>query len=291
MIKSMTGYGKSDCVLNGDKYLVEIRSLNGKTADINIKTSLIPKDKEIGLRHYLSNELNRGTIDLFITLESISEGGARQINRDILVSYFRQIEEIRSEGCLGNLNDNALLNALLKMPDVVEIKKQNFGEEEWKTLFSSIKKAVEELQNFRIREGAILKKDITAKVDLIESYIPKVEEHEKERIDAVRQRILSRIEELEVSPDMNRLEQEIIFYIEKLDVNEEKVRLRQHCNYFRETMENEELAGKKLGFIAQEMGREINTLGSKANNADIQQWVVRMKDELEKIKEQSMNIL
>ena len=177
------------------------------------------------------------------------------------------------------------------MPDVVETPKQEMTDENWEKVYTAIKEAVAALNEFRQKEGTILYNDVTSRVALIESFVAEVEKHEQERIDAVKERIRSRIAELNAQPDENRLEQEIIFYIEKLDINEEKVRLRQHCKYFMDTINNEPNPGRKLGFIAQEMGREINTMGSKANHATIQQWVVKMKDELEKIKEQSLNIL
>ena len=174
---------------------------------------------------------------------------------------------------------------------MVETKREELSAEDWEILFNTIKEAVEALDAFRTREGEVLRADVSAKVENIKLFVDKVEEYEKERILAVKERLRSRIEELSITPDQNRLEQEIVFYVEKLDINEEKVRLRQHCAYFMETIDSEQYPGKKIGFIAQEMGREINTTGSKANHAEIQRWVVRMKDELEKIKEQALNIL
>ncbi|MFA5325413.1 MAG: YicC/YloC family endoribonuclease [Bacteroidales bacterium] len=291
MVKSMTGYGKSECLLGGDKYLIEVRSLNGKNSDITIKTSLIPRENEMEVRQFITQSLNRGNIDLFATVENNDPDVSKQINKEILIGYYNQIKSIQSNTELGKLSEERLLDTLLKMPDVFESKKQAIGVDEWYTLFGCIKEAVALLDSFRLQEGARLYDDISSRVDLIESYVTEVEKYEKERTDAVKQRLNSRIQELGLTPDQNRLEQEIIFYIEKLDINEEKVRLRQHCKYFRETIDNEPLPGKKLGFIAQEMGREINTMGSKANHAEIQKWVVMMKDELEKLKEQSLNLL
>lgn len=296
MLKSMTGYGKAETTINNVKYIVEIRSLNAKAAEITLKTSLIPREKEMEVRQLIASRLNRGTIDLYITVEKGACSSAASIlNKDVFRAYLSQID--------GALSDTKWYNAVcseysapivasvLRMSDVYETAREDFTGDCWEQLFGAIKQAVENLDDFRTTEGTTLRRDVTANLESIENYIPKVEEFEKERIAAVRQRIDARIEELKVQVDSNRLEQEIIFYIDKLDINEEKVRLRQHCRYFRETIDNEEFPGKKLGFIAQEMGREINTLGSKANHAEIQKIVVKMKAELEKIKEQSMNIL
>ena len=292
MVKSMTGYGKAECVISGSKYIVEIRSLNGKNADINLKTSLVPRDKEMMLRQYLAAELSRGSIDLFISLDSKDQSAsAHKVNQDVLAEYYGQVKDAISLADPQYVPDSELFISLLHMPDVVGSGKPEIDEDQWKTLFGAIKEAVAALKDFRSREGVSLQADVLAKVESIESYIPQIALFEPERTAAVCARLENRMKELQVNADQNRLEQEIIFYIEKLDINEEKVRLAQHCRYFRETIESEEFPGKKLGFIAQEMGREINTLGSKANHAGIQKCVVKMKDELEKIKEQSMNIL
>ena len=288
----MTGYGKAECIISGSKYIVEIRSLNGKNADITLKTSLIPRDKEIMLRQYLAAELNRGSIDLFVSLDNKDQSAlAHKVNGDVLAEYYAQVKAAAMQAEPQYVPDTELFVSLLHLPDVVGSGKPEIDEDQWETLFSAIKSAVAALKDFREREGLSLQADVLAKVASIESYIPQSAEFEPERTTAVRARLESRLKELAVNADLNRLEQEIIFYIEKLDINEEKVRLAQHCRYFRETVASEEFPGKKLGFIAQEMGREINTLGSKANHAGIQKCVVRMKDELEKIKEQSMNIL
>ena len=282
----MTGYGKAECALPGGKITIEIRSLNGKNADISIKSSLIPREKEMTVRQFIAAELQRGNIDLFATMEQNAAEQAKQINKEIFGSYVAQIREL---GC--QFGDDAILQTVLRLPDVVETKKQEITEETWKPLEEAIHNAVAALNDFRAKEGEILYNDVTSRVALIESFVAEVEKFEASRVEAVKERIKARIDELGINPDANRLEQEIVFYVEKLDINEEKVRLRQHCKYFMETINSEPFPGKKLGFIAQEMGREINTMGSKANHADIQKWVVRMKDELEKIKEQSLNIL
>ena len=286
MIKSMPGYGKAECLLPDSKIIIEIRSLNGKNADISIKSSLIPRDKEMAVRQHIAKELQRGNIDLFATMEQNATAQAKQINREIFDSYLNQIKELGFPVCT-----DTILQTILKMPDVVDVKKQEMTEETWNSLEEAIHSAVAALNDFRAKEGEILYNDVTSRVALIESFVAEVEKFEASRVEAVKERIKARIDELGITPDANRLEQEIVFYVEKLDINEEKVRLRQHCKYFMETINSEPYPGKKLGFIAQEMGREINTMGSKANHAEIQKWVVRMKDELEKIKEQSLNIL
>lgn len=291
MLKSMTGYGKAECLLGQDKYLVEIRSVNGKNADINLKTPLIPRDKEIEVRKYIAEQLGRGSIDLFVTVEHAEGAGAKQINGAILLSYYEQLQQAVEGTVLDFCEPDTLLPAILRLPDVLETRSTEISEEDWTTLYAAIRQAVAALDAFRCKEGVSLRNDVIAQVDKIENYLPDVERYERERVPAIRERMEARMKELALQPDANRLEQEMIFWLEKLDINEEKVRLRQHCRYFRETVETEPMPGRKLGFIAQEMGREINTLGSKANHAQIQQIVVKMKDELEKIKEQTLNIL
>ena len=292
MIKSMTGYGKAECQIEKSKYCVEIRSVNGKGADVSLKTSLIPREKEVEIRKLIAQKLTRGNIDLFINKESISIDGDKQINKDVLKGYLAQIQELRSECSeFDKIDDTSLMSTLLRMPDVIESKKDELSEDEWNTLLKAINDAIDNINSFRCKEGESLYADLTEKVSNIEKYLHEVAQYEEERISQIRDRINNKLSEIKADSDGNRLEQEIIYYIEKLDINEEKVRLKQHCNYFRETLENEENPGKKLGFIAQEMGREINTMGSKANHHEIQKLVVKMKDELEKIKEQSLNIL
>ena len=295
MIKSMTGYGKAEAILETGKITVEVRSLNGKTADISIKTSMLPKDKEIAVRHKIANELTRGNIDFFVTFEPNAADSVKKINMDLAMEYYLQISELG--GRLGahnlwNQNPNDLLAMILRMPEVMDAKKQDvITDENWPVVEACIDEALRNINAFRSKEGEILYKDVTEKVANIMEFSKQIEQFEQERTEAIREKILSRFAELKAEPDQSRLEQEMIFYIEKLDINEEKVRLRQHCRYFLETLENEPNPGKKLGFIAQEMGREINTTGSKANHTEIQKFVVKMKDELEKIKEQSLNIL
>ena len=295
MIKSMTGYGKAEALLETGKITVEVRSLNGKTADISIKTSMLPKDKEMAVRQKIAAELTRGNIDFFVTYEPNAADSAKKINMDLAMEYYQQVSELGGKIGAVNLwshNPNDLLALLLRMPEVMDAKKQDvITDENWPIVEACIDEALRNINTFRAQEGEVLCKDVTEKVESIMAYSKQIEQYETERTDAIREKILSRFAELKAEPDQSRLEQEMIFYIEKLDINEEKVRLRQHCRYFLETLENEPNPGKKLGFIAQEMGREINTTGSKANHTEIQKIVVKMKDDLEKIKEQSLNIL
>ena len=291
----MTGYGKAEVLLEAGKVTVEIRSLNGKTADISLKTSLLPKDKEIAVRKKIADELQRGNIDIFMTFEPNAAENAKKINMDLAVQYYQQIEELAKKVGTSSIqinNPNDLIATILRMPEVMDAKKQDvITDENWPLVEGCINEAIAAINAFRAQEGEVLHKDVTGNVAKIMEYSQQVETYEKERVEAIREKILTRFAELKVEPDQSRLEQEMIFYIEKLDINEEKVRLRQHCKYFLETIETDPYPGKKLGFIAQEMGREINTTGSKANHTEIQKIVVKMKDELEKIKEQSLNIL
>ena len=291
MIKSMTGYGKGIAELSTGRLTLEIRTLNGKNCDINIKSSLLPKDKELEVRKTLTDALQRGTVDLLLTFEPKAGAAARKIDAAMVEDYFRQIHAI---GCKVGIAmpKEEYLEAILRFPDVFEGGKQEtIPEEEWPAVQAALQDALTALEAFRVREGAALYADVTSRVAGILALYDEVEAHEAERLDAVRERIRKAAEDLQVKLDKERFEQEMIFYLEKLDINEEKVRLRQHCKYFMDTIDGEPYPGKKLGVIIQEMGREINTTGSKANHAEIQKLVVRMKDELEKIREQSMNIL
>ena len=294
MVLSMTGFGKAEIASGGKKYKVEVRSLNGKNCDISIKSSFLQKDKELEFRQYVAKNLVRGNIDVFLSSETVQGSFARQIDRDLFQNYFRQISDIASSLKLDPREDfmaSVLVSSVLRLPDVVSVEKEELSDEDVAAIEEGLHVAVDALTAFRTREGAVLRTDLLTRVDNIERILAEAEVFEAERVPAIRQKILSRIDELSLAPDHDRLEQEMIFYLEKLDVNEEKVRLRQHCRYFRDTMDAEDCPGRKLGFIAQEMGREINTLGSKSNHAGMQKCVVRMKDELEKIKEQVLNVL
>ena len=286
----MTGYGKAEAQLNSGKLTVEIRTLNAKSADINIKTQLLPKDKDIPVRKKLAERLQRGTIDFFLTFEASAADSARKIPTDLVKNYLGQLQGISPYQ--SEFIDAALLGAILRFPDVTDAKKADvISETDWPAVEAAIDEALDHLQAFRREEGAALYRDVTSRIQNILDLYNEVEALEGERIETVKARLLKNLEELAQKPDPARFEQELIFYLEKYDINEEKVRLRQHCRYFMETIDGEPYPGKKLGFIIQEMGREINTTGSKANHAGIQKRVVRMKDELEKIREQSMNIL
>ena len=291
MIKSMTGYGKAEACLESGKITIEIRTLNGKTADVNIKSSLLPKDKELLVRQKLADRLHRGTIDFFVTFEANAVSSAKHINADMAESYFRQIAELGDR--LGLKTDSALyLNSIIRFPDVIDNTRQDvITAENWAAVEAAIDEAISNTCDYRSREGVALYKDVTGRVQNILNLENEVESFEGERIAAVRAKLEKAISDLQLKPDQSRFEEEMIYYLEKFDINEEKVRLRQHCKYFMDTIDADEYPGKKLGFIIQEMGREINTTGSKANHAGIQKVVVRMKDELEKIREQSMNIL
>ena len=298
MIKSMTGYGKAEVMLETGKLIIEIRSLNGKNADISLKSTLLPKDKEIIVRQLVAAELQRGNIDIFVNFEANAAESAKKINSAVLKEYMTQIQEARKiPKDWASMNSQYIgeaieLMAVLRLPDVVDCQKQEIiTDDNWTEVYNGFASALKAINEFRAKEGEILYKDVTAKVANILEYSRQIEQYEKERTEAIREKILSRFEELQLAVDSNRLEQEMIFYLEKLDINEEKVRLRQHCKYFMDTIDNEPNPGKKLGFIAQEMGREINTTGSKSNHTEMQILVVKMKDELEKIKEQSLNIL
>ena len=288
----MTGYGKAEAILEGGKLTVEFRSVNGKSADITIKSSLLPKEHEMEIRKRIADRLQRGSIDMFITWEPNAADSAKQINKELALEYCRQIRDLQQEAGLTGADDGALLAAVLRMPELIDTRKQDIvNADNWPLVSEAIDKALDAICAYRADEGVALHKDVSGRVQNILSLYDEVESHEAERISAARERICKAAEDLSVKLNPERLEQEMIFYLEKLDINEEKVRLRQHCKYFMDTLDGEPYPGKKLGFIIQEMGREINTTGSKANHAAIQQCVVRMKDELEKIREQSMNIL
>ena len=299
MIKSMTGYGKAEAVLETGKLTIEIKTLNGKNSDANIKTQLLPKDKELLVRQKLAESLLRGTIDFFLTWEP-GAGAAKKINEELLKEYFNQIKGLRNEltsyravnfGDQARM-DNELITVITRFPDVMDTSRQDVvTDENWPLVEKALDEALKALNEYRSKEGEALYKDVTSRVKGILELEDQVEALEGERLDAVRERLVKNLSDLEQKVDPGRFEQEMIFYLEKLDINEEKVRLRQHCKYFLDTIDGEPYPGKKLGFIIQEMGREINTTGSKANHAGIQKLVVQMKDELEKIREQSMNIL
>ena len=292
MILSMTGYGKSEAILENGKLVIEFRSVNGKSSDITIKSPFLPKEREMEVRKRIADTLHRGSIDMFISWEPNAADSARSINEDLALAYYAQIQSLAQKMGRSASNPEALLDTILRMPDVIDTRKQDIvNEENWPAVSRAIDEALQRICDYRAKEGEALYRDVTSRVAKILELENEVESYEAERIEAVKERLLKNIAELGARPDKERFEQELVYYVEKLDINEEKVRLRQHCKYFMDTIDGEQYPGKKLGFIIQEMGREINTTGSKANHASIQKCVVRMKDELEKIREQSMNIL
>ena len=287
MIKSMTGFGKGEASFGTKKITVELRSLNSKQLDLNIKLPALYRQSETELRNLVAQRLQRGKVDL---VESQQVETSAHINREIFREYLRQLNDALAFSGI-DADYDAMLPVLMRMPDVVSVEAERVTEEESAALMAAAADSVERLDAFRVQEGAVLIADLLRRVDLIERYREEVVPFEKARTETIRARILDNLSKLGVEVDRNRLEQEMIYYLEKLDITEEKVRLENHCRYFREVAAGEEAPGRKLGFIAQEMGREINTMGSKANESNIQILVVRMKNELEKIKEQVLNIL
>lgn len=294
MIKSMTGFGKGEAALRNKKITVEIRSLNSKQLDLSLRLPAVYRQSESELRALVTRLLQRGKVDVSVGVESqVTETSAR-INREVFAAYAARLREAaRAAGLTTDTPewDAAALQTLMRLPDVVSTESETISDEEHAALLAATEAAAAQLDAFRMQEGATLIADLLRRVDLIEQYKNEVVPFEQARTETIRARILDNIAKLGVEVDRNRLEQEMIFYLEKLDITEEKVRLQNHCRYFREVAADEETPGRKLGFIAQEMGREINTMGSKANESNIQILVVKMKDELEKIKEQVLNIL
>lgn len=286
----MTGFGKAEITIDNKKFTAEIRSLNSKQLDLSIKVPAAYRAAEYELRNIASQMLVRGKIDITVTVETTDTETSAQINRDLFRAYLRQVTDALAYSGI-DADYDAIVPAVLKMPNVISSDTASAPEAELKAIKDAVTEAAKRLDAFREQEGATLIADLLRRVDKIEAYRNEITPFEQSRADAIRTRIRENIEKLGIEADNNRLEQEMIFYIEKLDITEEKVRLQNHCKYFREVAENEPQAGRKLGFIAQEVGREINTTGSKANQHDIQILVVKMKDELEKIKEQVLNLL
>lgn len=291
MIKSMTGFGRTVLETSGKCITVEIRTLNSKQLDLNARIPLLFKNYENEIRSILSKELERAKADFTITVENRSTDSAVAINTELAKSYFQTLTELSRQ--LGNPVESDIFLHVLRMPDVVSTPQEEVSEELWQSVKVAILNACRQLNEFRISEGKVLEKDFVKRITLIRDMIDEVTPFEENRIVKIREKFENSLKELapKVQYDPNRLEQEIFYYLEKLDVTEEKVRLRKHCDYFIETLNDSQSNGKKLGFIVQECGREINTLGSKSNDFDIQQIVVRMKDELEKLKEQLANVL
>lgn len=290
MVLSMTGFGKATCEVGTKKLTIEIKSLNSKQLDLFSRLPNIYKEKELELRNYVAQKLERGKVEFSISMDSINGAQPNQINKTLVKSYYEEIKSLSQE--LGVEPPADWMKILLKMPDVMKMEAAELEETDWKIIRMAFEEAVNDLIEFRQKEGESLKKVFLQKIENIRNLLVQVEPYEKERVEKIKTRILENLSSLkQVEIDKNRFEQEMIYYIEKLDVNEEKNRLRQHLDYFVETMNAEGASGKKLGFIAQEIGREINTLGSKSNHPEMQKIVVMMKDELEQIKEQVLNVL
>lgn len=290
MLKSMTGFGHSVFENNQKRVYIEIKTLNSKQLDLNIKIPVLYREKEIALRNVISQRIQRGKTDVVFFTEIKSSELSSIINEEMVKQYFMQLEKIRVESGIENFPDP--LSIILRMPDVIKNSKEELCEEEWEKIESSFNLAIDELDTFRVQEGKMIEKEFITRIEYILKLLASVEKFEKLRISVIKSRIQKSFTELlnESDFDKNRFEQELLYYIEKMDISEEKARLKNHCEYFIKSMK-EDASGKKLGFIAQEIGREINTLGSKANDSEIQKIVVQMKDELEKIKEQLMNVL
>ncbi len=287
----MTGYGKSTCQINGKAFNIEIKALNSKSLDLFLKMPQIVREKENLIRNVISEKLTRGKIELIVTYETVDVNKGLFINKALFKHYYKTIKSIADE--LDVNIGETIISSVLKMPDVVTSESEDFGSEQWEIFENCINEAIENLIQFRKSEGEHLKKDINNNILNIKNLLGEISNYEDERMELIKQKMTSSLSGIAEKGqfDSNRFEQELIYYIEKLDINEEKVRLGKHLEYFTETIINEEHSGKKLGFISQEIGREINTIGSKAQHAEMQKLVVQMKDELEKIKEQLMNLI
>lgn len=291
MIKSMTGYGKTVLETPQKKVTVEVKSLNSKQADLSTKIPWLYKEKEIEIRNLITKKLERGKIDFYISFDIMDEELMPVINKNSVKNYYRQLKEVSAE--IGINPDNEALAIIMRLPEALKSEKPELTEDEWKNIIKLIGEALDLLDQYRIDEGKALEADLSGSVKKILGFLDNISPFESDRINKIREKLTATLKETIGSEnvDMNRFEQELIFYLEKLDINEEKVRLRKHCEYFIETMAVSGSNGKMLSFIAQEMGREINTIGSKANDAAMQKLVVKMKDELERIKEQVLNVL
>lgn len=287
----MTGYGKTECELPSKKITIEIKSLNSKQLDINSRFPGIYREKDIEVRKIIAEKLERGKVDFNLYCEQLGLESNAIINKPIVNAYYMQLSEIYKD--LNVEMSELAIQSILRFPDIVKVDHEELDENEWKIISGKIGEAVDILNGFREQEGTALETDIVSHIDLIVKLKNQIEPYEDERIERIKARLYDALNSISanIQSDPNRFEQEMIFYLEKLDINEEKVRLENHCTYFLETIKEPYPSGKKLGFIAQEIGREINTLGSKANHTEIQKLVIMMKDELEKIKEQLLNIL
>lgn len=286
MIQSMTGFGKATLQLPTKKITVEVKSLNSKGLDLSVRMPSVYREMELGLRNEISLALERGKIDFSIYIESTAEQTSTKVNVPIVKAYMAQLREV-----YGDADETELMKMAVRMPDTMKIEREEIDENDWLEIQKVIKEAISNILNFRKSEGVSLENEFYLRIDNIRGYMNELLSLEQERVQIIKERLQSAISELKVNVDENRFEQELIYYIEKLDITEEKVRLTNHLDYFLETIKGKEANGRKLGFITQEMGREINTMGSKSNHAQMQKLVVMMKDELEKIKEQVLNVL
>ena len=291
MLYSMTGYGKAELELPGKKISIEIKTLNSKQIDLNVRLPYVYNEKELELRSLLSGRLERGKIAFFMNSEAVGEYGSYSINKELAAQYLNELKEVARQ---SGAETDGLLAAVTRLPDVVKQSDESIDESEWRQIKQAVETAVDKVEAFRLQEGETLEKDFRKRIANILELLQEVAPFEEGRIERMKKRLnkelLKSLDEGKI--DRNRFEQELIFYLEKFDITEEKVRLKKHCDYFLETLDSKQKSkGKKLGFILQEIGREINTLGSKSNEQNMQKIVVQMKDELEKIKEQSLNIL
>lgn len=285
MIMSMTGFGKKETQFEDKHISIEVRSLNSKNADINLRTPSYLRELDPEIRKQLAQQMHRGKIDVNLYVEFNGEAAPTSINAAVVKAYMKQLEAI------GTSTESERMALALRLPDTLSSEKETLEEAEKKILFELLDAVIKDIQGFRKDEGAVLGKDLRLRLDLIESHLENALKLDPERNIKIEEKLRTALEDLNQEIDANRFEQELIFYLEKFDITEEKVRLQNHLNYFREVMSNDFPNGKKLGFIAQEIGREVNTIGSKANHAELQKIVVQMKDELEKIKEQLLNVL
>lgn len=286
MILSMTGFGKASLQLSTKKITVEVKSLNSKGLDLNTRMPSVYRENELALRTLLAQKLERGKVDFSLFVEVTGEETSSKINAPIVKAYIAQMKAI-----LPDADETELMKMAVRMPDALKTEREEIDENEWKQIQNVIDEAIENMLSFRTSEGASLEKEFTLRIENIRSYMNQALALDPERVAAIKERLQTAIDELKVNVDTNRFEQELIYYLEKLDITEEKVRLTNHLDYFLQTLNGSEANGRKLGFITQEMGREINTMGSKSNHAEMQKLVVMMKDELEKIKEQVLNVL
>jgi len=288
MIHSMTGYGKSVLHLSDKKVTIEIKSLNSKNLDLNVRIPSYYRVKELVVRKQLASKLVRGKVDFSIYIEMTADETSTTVNKGVVSEYMQQLRNVVQT---GSSNDVELLKMAVRMPDALKTEREELDEDEWAQINANIQKAIKDIIQYRIDEAASLEKDFKLRIENIQSYLEEVKSFDGARITHVKERLKKAIDDLKVQTDENRFEQELIYYLEKLDINEEKVRLANHLTYFLQELGTEDSNGKKLGFIVQEIGREVNTIGSKANFAPMQKAVIQMKNELEKIKEQVLNVL